>query len=191
MLSVVQSSTPCKLSDHIYGAPFISLFVLLFACVYARRSSTTTVEPWWPPFLSSHTPTRTSSLMSSRTCATRCSNRGITSSGRAAWESKCTSSRKGSLTSSPRTERSPPVFRMDPILEVVPCTMFQIPRTWPTILIQYDIVLTSDNTDFMTNSSGQATNALVSLSTKQCKLVPAVASGLGVRHCNATQSHPG
>ena len=30
-----------------------------------------------------------------------------------------------------------------------------------------------ETTDFLTNSSGQTTNALVSLFTKQCKLVPA------------------
>ena len=39
-----------------------------------------------------------------------------------------------------------------------------------------------DSTNFLTNSSGQATNALVSLFTKQYNWYQ-LASGLGVRHC--------
>ena len=39
-----------------------------------------------------------------------------------------------------------------------------------------------DSTNFLTNSSGQATNALVSLFTKQYNWYQ-LDSGLGVRHC--------
>ena len=39
-----------------------------------------------------------------------------------------------------------------------------------------------DSTNFLTNGSGQATNALVSLFTKQYNWHQ-LASGLGVRHC--------
>ena len=38
-----------------------------------------------------------------------------------------------------------------------------------------------ETTDFLTNSSGQATNADVSLFTKQCELAPA--GYVGVKHC--------
>ena len=51
-----------------------------------------------------------------------------------------------------------------------------------------------ETTDFLTNSSGQATNAHVSLFTKQHKLVPAdyiAGWEWGIVCINATQSHSG